>query len=187
MIRLLVVVPVLALAGCNSTPSRPAGVGLAYSDMAEVTDVQPLYESVRVTRPVTECWTEQVPYRSRYRNRVVPMLAGGVIGGVIGRVLGGERRRSSRTAAGALAGAVIGHGLSRSSHDAATSGSREVRRCSSVDRIEQHEQLSGYLVEYRYEGQTYTTRMREHPGRYVRMQVQVDPIDGRRGSASAHR
>lgn len=178
MIRLLAVIPILALAGCNSAPTRSATPASSYDDMAEVTHVEPLYESVRIARPVTECWTEEVSHRSQAQRRMVPAVAGGIIGGVIGHMLGGDRRRTPLTVGGALAGAAIGHSLSRRRHSGSDIDSREVRRCAEVNRFEQREEVSGYLVEYRYEGRTYTTRMRHHPGRYVPMQVHVDPADG---------
>ena len=80
------------------------------------------------------------------------------------------------TVAGALVGASIGHSLSRSSYR--PPATTAVRRCTTVNRFEQRQLLVGYRVDYRYEGQTFTTRTREHPGRFIRVRVNVDPVDG---------
>lgn len=53
-----------------------------------------------------------------------------------------------------------------------------VRRCRTVKRYEPRQQLIGYRVDYRYEGQTFTTRTRGNPGRFIRVRVDVDPVDG---------
>ena len=46
-----------------------------------------------------------------------------------------------------------------------------------MDHYEAQQQLVGYRVEYRYEGQTFTTRTIEHPGEFIRVRVNVDPVD----------
>jgi uncharacterized protein YcfJ len=47
-----------------------------------------------------------------------------------------------------------------------------------VNRYEPRQQVVGYRVDYRYEGQTFTTRTRGYPGRFIRVRVDVDPVDG---------
>lgn len=176
MIRLFAVIPSLALVACGTAPSRTAE--LVYRDKAEVTRVEPLYRPVQVARPIKRCWMERVTHTIRPRPHLGATLAGGVIGGVIGHELGPRRGQAPLTVAGALAGAAIGRGLSRQVHAGPASASRDVQRCTTIDRYEQRQQLIGYSVEYRYAGQTFTTQTRHHPGRYLRMRVQVDPADG---------
>jgi len=175
MIRLLAVIPGLALAACSIAPSRPAG--LVYGDMAEVTRVEPLYQSIQVALPVDQCWMEPVAHKTRPRANVGATLAGGVIGGVIGNKLGRRRGRAPLTVAGALAGAAFGHSLSRPAYAAPVATLRDVQRCTTVNRYEQRQQVVGYRVDYRYAGQTFTTQTGHHPGRHIRMHVQVDPVD----------
>ena len=176
MKRLLAVIPGLAVAACSTAPSRDAG--LVYGDMAEVTRVEPLYQPVQVARPVNECWTDPAAHVTRPRPSAGATLAGGLIGGVIGSNLGRRRGRVPYTVAGALAGAAIGHSLSRPKHAEPAYASRDVERCATVNHYEQRQHVVGYRVDYRYAGQTFTTQTPHHPGRYIRMRVQVDPVDG---------
>ena len=81
------------------------------------------------------------------------------------------------TVAGIIAGAAIGQRLSQSTYVPTTRWS-DVQRCSTIKRYEERQQLVGYHVDYRYDGQTFSTRTRHHPGRYIRLHVDVDPVDG---------
>ena len=175
MRRIPVAVPVwmLLLASCSTVPSGPAVP--VYVDRAEVIQAQPLYEQVRVARPVSECWIERVADASGHGGGAAT-LAGGIIGGVIGHELARGHARTPVTVAGALLGASLGQGLGAASRR--PPAVRNVRRCATVNRYEQRQQLVGYRVDYRYEGQTFTTRTRSHPGRFIRVRVNVDPVDG---------
>jgi uncharacterized protein YcfJ len=53
-----------------------------------------------------------------------------------------------------------------------------VQHCETVDRYEQQQQLVGYRVKYRYEGQTYYTQTTEHPGKHIPVRVDVYPANG---------
>ncbi|MGB5440461.1 MAG: hypothetical protein WBN90_12535, partial [Gammaproteobacteria bacterium] len=53
-------IPALALCGV-------AAAGRTFIDTARVIDAEPLYETVEVARPVTECWTERVTRDNGYR------------------------------------------------------------------------------------------------------------------------
>ena len=80
------------------------------------------------------------------------------------------------TVAGTLVGASIGQRLSAASYR--PPASTQVQRCTTVNRYRQRQLLVGYRVDYRYEGQTFTTRTRGHPGKFIRVRVNVDPVDG---------
>ena len=162
------------LTSCSTVPSRPAVPG--YVDTAEVIQAEPLYKPVRVAHPVSECWIERVTYASRGHNAYAGPVAGGVIGGVLGNRLARGRGRTAMTVAGTLLGASIGQRLGSASYRPPTTA--DVRRCATVNRYEQRQQLVGYRVDYRYEGQTFSTRTPKHPGRFIRVRVNVDPVDG---------
>ena len=176
MIRLLAVIPVVALAACSTAPSRPHAEPV-YMDTAEVTRVDPLYQQVEVARPVNRCWTERVAHTHPRRPDAGATVAGGLIGGVIGSKLGHGRGNVPLAVAGALAGAAIGQRLSQPAYAPVTTW-RDVQRCTTVNQYEQRQQVVGYRVDYRYEGQIFTTQTRHHPGRYIRVRVDVDPVDG---------
>ena len=162
------------LTSCTTVPTGSTVPG--YVDTAEVIQAEPLYQVVPVARPVNECWTERVAHGNHSHRPYAGPGAGGIIGGVVGNRLARGRGRAPVTVAGALLGASIGHSLSTASYRPPTVAN--VRRCQTVNRYEQRQHLVGYRVDYRYEGQTFTTRTRGHPGRFIRVRVNVDPVDG---------
>ena len=162
------------LTACSSVPSGPAVPG--YVDTAEVIQAEPLYQVVQVARPVNECWMETVPQGRSPQGAYAAPVVGGIIGGVVGNRLVRGRGRAPATVAGTLLGAAIGHGLSAASYGPPTLAN--VRRCRTVNRYEPRQQFVGYRVDYRYEGQTFSTRTRGHPGKFIRVRVDVDPVDG---------
>jgi uncharacterized protein YcfJ len=145
-------------------------------DTAEVIQVEPLYRSVQLARPVNECWTEWVAQGNRGQGGYAGPVVGGVLGGVLANRLTRGRARTAATVAGTLIGAAIGQGISTAPRR--TPAMASVRRCRTVNRYEPRQQLIGYRVDYRYEGQTFTTRTRGNPGKFIRVRVDVDPVDG---------
>ncbi len=147
---------------------------LGYVDNARVVWADPIYETVEVARPVRECWTERVVHRGRRARSYTGAIAGGIIGGVLGNRIGRGDGRTVLTVAGGLLGASIGHDLS--ARRGRPRISRE-ERCETVEHYAEEEQIVGYRVKYRYKGQTFYTRTQEHPGRRIRVRVNVDPVD----------
>ncbi|MCP4996485.1 MAG: glycine zipper 2TM domain-containing protein [Gammaproteobacteria bacterium] len=148
-----------------------------FSDKAKVVSAQPIYETIEVARPTEECWTERVskPRHNRGHKSYTSTIVGGILGGVVGNQFGKGKGKTAMTAAGTLLGASIGHDVS-SRHRATGRRVTHERRCEMVNRYEQREELVGYRVKYRYKGQTFTTRTQDHPGKRIRVRVQVEPI-----------
>ena len=148
-----------------------------FMDTARVIRADPLYETVEVAVPVRECWTESVTRGGRGQGSYTAPIAGGIVGGLLGNRLGRGHRsgRTALTVAGTLLGASIGNDIRAKSYRRPVV--ERVRRCGTVDHYEEQQQLVGYRVEYRYEGQTFTTRTTEHPGDFIRVRVNVDPVD----------
>ncbi len=157
--------------------SGAATSGHGFMGKARVIDAEPLYETVEIARPVTECWTERVTHSSHNPGKYIAPIAGGILGGVVGNQFGGGRGRTALTVAGTLLGASVGHEYNRS-HHRPRSSVEHVRHCETVDRYEQEQQLVGYRVKYRYEGQTYYTETTEHPGKFIPVRVRVTPATG---------
>ena len=155
--------------------SAAAVSGHGFIGKARVIEAQPLYETVEVTHPVTECWTERVSRNNHRHGAYIAPIAAGIVGGVLGNELGRGRGKTALTVAGTLLGASLGHSYS-TSHRRQQPTVERVRRCETVDRYEQQEQLVGYRVKYRYEGQTYYTQTTEHPGKHIRVRVKVSPV-----------
>ena len=177
MRRIIIAIPIgmTVLTACSTVPSGRAVPG--YVDTAEVIKAEPLYQPVQVARPVNECWIEErITHGNRRHGGYAAPVAGAIIGGVVGNHLIRGRGRTAMTVAGSLLGASIGRGLSAASYRPPAIAN--VRRCTTVNRYEQRQHLVGYRVDYRYEGQTFSTRTRSHPGRFIRVRVDVDPVDG---------
>ena len=165
---------ITVLSSCATVPSGPAVPG--YIDSAEVVQAQPLYRNVQVAVPARECWTERVVQGGHPQAAYTGPLVGGVIGGVVGHSLARGGARTPMTVAGTLIGSSLGRRLGAVSYPAPTLV--DVRRCQTVRRYEPRQQIVGYRVDYRYEGQTFSTRTQRHPGRIIRVRVEVDPVDG---------
>jgi uncharacterized protein YcfJ len=157
--------------------SGAAVSGHGFVGKAKVIEAEPLYETVEVANPVTECWTERVTRNNHRRGSYTAPLAGGIVGGVVGNQFGGGRGKTVLTVAGALLGASMGHDYN-TSHYRGRPRVENVRHCETVDRYEQEQQLVGYRVKYRYEGQTYYTRTTEYPGKFIPVRVKVSPVNG---------
>jgi uncharacterized protein YcfJ len=169
-----VAIGMTVLASCSTIPSGPAVPG--YVDTAEVIQAEPLYQTVQVARPVNECWTDRVARGNPGQGVYAAPVVGGIRGGVLGNQMIRGRGRTPMTVAGTRIGAATGQGVSTASRRPPAMAS--VRRCRTVNRYEPRKQLVGYRVDYRYEGQTFTTRTRGNPGRFIRVRVDVDPVDG---------
>ena len=50
-----------------------------------------------------------------------------------------------------------------------------MQRCATHYVTEERRDLEGYLVTYRYAGRQYTTRTHQHPGKRIRVRVEVTP------------
>ena len=147
-----------------------------YIDHAKVVHVEPIYKTVRVTVPEQQCWHEEVrkPVRHRVRNSSDNAVIGGIIGGVIGHELGKGHNQPVATVAGAIIGSAIADNAGYR-----TTGYRveNQRHCRTEHRVSTEQQLVGYHVNYRYKGEVYSTRMRNHPGKRIQVRVDVTPVN----------
>jgi len=169
MTALIFGIPALAFSGAAVSEHDFIG-------KARVIKAQPLYETVEVAYPATECWTEQVTRKHQRRGEYIAPIAGGILGGVAGHQFGGGRGKTALTVVGTLLGASLGQEYNRSNYRQRPTV-EHVRRCETVDRYEQQQQLTGYRVKYRYEGKTYYTQTTDHPGKFIRVRVKVSPAN----------
>jgi uncharacterized protein YcfJ len=164
------IIGVTALTVCGTAAARTGFV-----EQARVIEAKPVYETVEVSYPVTECRMERVVRNDRRRGSYVAPVAGGIIGGVLGHELGRKKRgETALTVAGTLLGATLGHEYNRS-HTRHRPAVERVRQCETVERYEQEQQLTGYRVKYRYDGHVFYTQTTEHPGNYIPVRVRVSP------------
>ncbi|MCW8890003.1 MAG: glycine zipper 2TM domain-containing protein [Sedimenticola sp.] len=148
----------------------------SFFDKARVIHSKPLYETVRVNHPEERCWNERVRHRGESRSdSYTPSIAGAIVGGVVGNQFGKGKGKDAMTVAGALLGASVGNDLGK------TPGRSYVtseRRCETVDNFSEHEELVGYRVKYKYNGQVFHTSTRHDPGKFINVRVSVAPTGG---------
>lgn len=141
----------------------------------QVLSSTPIYESVQVPTQREVCWDEQVRYRQRRSH--TPSLVGGLLGGAVGRQFGGGRGRDALTVVGALVGASVANDVQNNRQP---NGYRRVEtRCRTANEYYREERVTGYRVEYEYNGQVYTTRTDYEPGSFIDLEVSVNPVSRR--------
>ena len=91
----------------RSTPAN-SGPGSAHYAWADVLRVDPIYDTVSVTRSRRECHDERVVERHQ-GNGTAGAVLGAVVGGVLGNTVGKGDGRKAATVGGAVAGGAIGH------------------------------------------------------------------------------
>lgn len=145
----------------------------SFYDYARVIKAKPVYEYVRVSQPVQQCY--QVERRSKRQNRhghnrSDATVAGALVGGVIGNIIG---QNSESTLAGAVIGGAIGHSSDNRHHRR----TRVTEHCETVYQpAKKVRKIKGYKVKYRYNGEKYKTFMRHHPGDTVKVRVSLSPV-----------
>lgn len=182
-VLLIAGVGVMPLANAGHREVRPVYDGVRY-DTAQVVDVEPIVRQVTVSTPERECWEEQVTYSRPYRehkNVAGNMILGGILGGVIGSRFGGGHGRDIATVAGTLIGASVAHDAANrraAAHSRPETVTEHTCRVNHVRTVE--ERIDAYRVTYRYQGETYVTRMPYDPGDSLRVRVDVRPLSKRR-------
>ena len=149
-----------------------------------------------------ECWNEQTNgydsgyyrdnngrlYRGDGRTNTGGMLLGALVGGALGNTVGKGDGRKAATVAGAVIGGTIGAHAGTNNYDNNNDYEYRddrgtVRRCRTVVTTTDngYNNRGGYLVTYRYAGQTYQALTDQRPGRYISVTVNVTPRDYRDG------
>ncbi|MGB0466477.1 MAG: glycine zipper 2TM domain-containing protein [Pontibacterium sp.] len=150
-----------------------------HGPMARVVAVEPITRRVEQRIPRETCWQEPVPFRTAHRQNdsYTEELVGGLIGGAIGNAVGRNKtNKKIQAVIGAAIGASIAHDLQQPRQTGYDVQYRSERRCTVKHDLQYHEQITGYHVTYRYNGQHYETRMRERPGKRIRVNVDVRPV-----------
>lgn len=167
---------------------------------AHVTSVVPIYETLTIREPYQECYLEKHIKKKAVqhyytRSSATPTIIGALIGGAIGNELGHNK---SNKKVGAVAGAILAGSIAndltsrtQTKHHSARNAynshapykphkSRKHRTekvCETHYSVRHEKQVAGYDVVYRYHGQKYNTLMNSHPGKRIRVAVDITPID----------
>ena len=148
-------------------------------DHARVINVEPVIRHIQISTPNRNCWQEEVRHPvtiQRGPNRASSTLVGAIIGGVIGNQFGGGSGKKLATAAGTMLGASLGNDAARAQqHYTTYDRVSDETRCTTNVEYHTEERTDGYNVTYRYHGETFTTRMPYHPGKKLRLRVNISP------------
>ncbi len=137
-------------------------------EYAQVVDVQTVYENYQVPQERRVCRdNSRRNNHSSHRGNAGGAIVGGIIGGLLGNKIGKGSGRDASTAVGILAGAAIG---SNSKHRRDRYSGRQ---CYTQTEYYQEQRIAGYDVSYDYNGRIYQTRLQNHPGQRVKVQVNV--------------
>ncbi|NII10223.1 glycine zipper 2TM domain-containing protein [Oleiagrimonas sp. C23AA] len=169
----LMFISVTAAAQQGPPPPPPGAVGdNVHYGWADVLRVDPVYRTVRVERPVQDCYDQRVVHQDR-GNSTAGTILGAVVGGVLGNTIGKGDGRRAATVAGAVAGGAIGNRASSGDRSYETTRTR----CDDVTAVRHERRVDGYDVEYRYRGQVFMSRLNYDPGERLRVRVSVTPAD----------
>lgn len=135
---------------------------------AQVTRVDPIYETVRTRVPQEQCYGSEVRDGG---NPTGGTVIGALVGAALGNQVGKGDGRDAATVAGAVVGGAIGRNIDRNDGSATRGGCRVVE----VEREERR--VASYDVEYVHQGKTYMSRLPYDPGDRLRVRVSVQPVD----------
>ena len=126
---------------------------------ANITNVQPNYQTVYRNIPQQQCNDVEVPIYGTVQGQASTgdALAGAIIGGVIGNQFGGGSGKDAATVLGAIVGADMAN--KKGSSRQVITGYRVERQCGEVMIREQQREIKNYTITYRWKGvtgQSYT-------------------------------
>ena len=150
----------------------------AYYADAQVTGVQPMYETVQVNTPREVCHDEQyqVAQRDPTRSYAAPLI-GAAIGGALGHTVGHtEKDNNLGAVVGALFGGAIGYGVATRPGPAPSTVVQTRQVCTQEADVRTEQRVVGYRVRYRYQGENYVMQTDRDPGPTVRVRVEVTPV-----------
>lgn len=153
-----------------------------HAQYARVIAAEPVYRTVERRVSQQECWVEtvreEIPVRTA--SSATGALVGGVVGGAIGHAVGhGSSNKKLGAVVGTVLGMSVGNDISRRNRPSGYTevSYRDIERCEVRPVIQTERRLLGYDVTYQYRNQRYTTRMDQHPGKQIRVAVDVTPMD----------
>lgn len=144
-----------------------------YEDNAKVTHVKPIYSSKRIATPYRDCGHNK-HYKRYNNNNYAPAIVGGLAGGIIGNQFGKGSGRTAMTIAGTVVGSALGYQLAYDTDN--QHYQKRDKHCKTSKRYHHKQRIDGYLVRYRYQGRSYTTRMDHRPGKYIPITISVSPL-----------
>ena len=78
---------------------------------------------------------------------------------------------------GTLIGAQLGHNAINGHIESGRSSNIEYQeRCNVRHQVSYEEVIEGYQVTYRYQGEQYQVEMPYHPGKRIKLRIQIVPV-----------
>lgn len=164
----LAAVTVSAQVRHDSSRSPVAAMENVTYAFAQVTRVDPIYETVRTRTPEEVCDGRAVQQPGNVAGGTV---VGALVGAALGNQVGQGDGRDAATVAGAVIGGAVGRNIARNETITAQPG------CRIVEVEREQRRVAAYDVEYVHQGKTYMSRMPFDPGDRVRVRVTVQPVD----------
>ena len=144
-------------------------------DTARVESVEPLMETTRIAgqcRTITTTETVQGQQQAG-GSGIGGGIIGGIAGGLLGSQIGGGHGKTAATAIGAIGGALVGSNMDRNSA-AAPQQTTSTRQVCDPDQVSNR--VTGYRVDYSYQGQRGTVNLPYQPGSTLEMRVTAEPV-----------
>jgi len=142
---------------------------------ADVLQVDPIFETVRIEQPREECYdTGARRQGGRYDNTATGTIVGALVGGALGNQVGKGSGRDAATIAGVVIGGAVGREVDADHNPRGRGGET---RCRVVESGYDERRIVGYDVEYRYRGEVFFSRLGYDPGEKLRVRVSVEPVD----------
>jgi len=138
-----------------------------YPVFARVIYAQPVYKTIRVERPVVECFShppQQAGVTVIRQHSPENIIVGGILGGIVGHELGNNYNRDITTLAGVVIGSTIANNISTANYVVNQRQNHNISHCQQHTSFVEERVLVGYHVKYKYRGRIYTTRTATHPG-----------------------
>ncbi len=189
-------IAIIGLAPVATAAVADTNTGGSFQAYGTVLKVTPIVNRERIVEPFEQCRVVQDRRQTRYSpnhqrrieppHRVVRTIVGSLIGGAVGHQFGGGRGKDALTILGAFTGARIANGGGRRARadsnyeyrsypDAYSTAPTSVEQCTQTERTRYVDQISGYRVRYRYNGETFTKTTTEHPGKRIPLEVRITP------------
>ena len=146
---------------------------------ARVVSVEPITKTIHVSWPRQDCWQEQVSHYEQANQRTAtPIIVGAVIGGLIGNKLGhNSDARKGGLLVGSILGGSIGRDIGRRNTALGHQHYTTKQQCKTYQDHHKEEQITGYQVAYKYHGNVYHTQTHNHPGKRIKVNVTITPIE----------
>lgn len=138
---------------------------------AQVVSAIPVTRTLRTPHTTQQCH-EVTEAGATPTRALIGSLVGGAAGGLLGSRFGKGSGNSAMTALGAIAGVVGGHYVAEHGIDGyGAPAPQTTTQCTPVTQYTTRRETTGYKVTYEYGGHTYTSVMKNRPGKTIPLAI----------------